>query len=581
MNLTAFAEQPSYDKETGDHILIGLPVALFKTDNHVYEIQYDITNGKIGASLVDLPARELIFTINAAGDGHLTVYLPREIIDSKRNGLDKPYLVYVGDLYSGLKRTTADEIVNDDQMRVLTINFTKGENEIGILGSYFIENKSQDAPINLYGNFSPRIQFEKGIDPEDVICKEGFQPIIKSNNGHPACVKPETKTRLIERGWTTTDYHPIFAVVIGLPVLNDYANLPPNHVKITLGNQIDDYDSGVTFHPPDIKTIIGYNNTVTWINQNDKSVKLESDDGYFDGEIQPGESFSVRFDKIGVYRYHSSDNWKRGTIIVSTQEIESTNLKVADLLKKNPDDIASTIAVSLISHDKIVKKRLDNTIMSAYVTDEDADIIVPKALCLLCGLHNYDGIEYRYGMKKALVYPKDESAALDFAKDFLTKIGYNVDGSEWIDKVNFGDHIEVSIQQRVQGWIIPNHIARFEFYKDNTWISLGRWYNDISEYKFKLSQDDTKKIAKEYMDLEANRNPNLQKYEYQFESISDGVRVIIFDDKPLYVVPISYKASAKMNYENGHCGGPEFFSAYVMVEGQKGAVLGWDYTECY
>lgn len=33
----------------------------------------------------------------------------------------------------------------------------------------------------------------------------------------------------------------------------------------------------------------------------------------------------------------------------------------------------------------------------------------------------------------------------------------------------------------------------------------------------------------------------------------------------------------KMNYENGHCGGPEFFSAYVMVEGQKGAVLGWDY----
>jgi len=218
--------------------------------------------------------------------------------------------------------------------------------------------------------------------------------------------------------------------------------------------------------------------------------------------------------------------------------------------------------------------------MSAYVTDEDADIIVPKALCLLCSLSNYDPIEYRYGMKKALVDPKDESDALDFAKDFLVKIGYNMDGSEWIDKVNFGDRIEVSIQQQAQGWIIPNQITRFEFYKDHTWISLGRWYNDINEYKFKLSQDDAKKVAKEYMDLEVERNPNLQKYEYQFESISDGVRVIIFDDKPLYAVPISYKASAKMNYENGHCGGPEFFSAYVMVEGQKGSVLGWDYPGC-
>lgn len=53
-----------------------------------------------------------------------------------------------------------------------------------------------------------------------------------------------------------------------------------------------------------------------------------------------------------------------------------------------------------------------------------------------------------------------------------------------------------------------------------TWISLGRWYNDISEYKFKLNQDDTKKIAKEYRDIEVKNNPNLQKYEYQFESIS-------------------------------------------------------------
>lgn len=441
---------------------------------------------------------------------------------------------------------------------------------------YFFEGQQKSATEQFFNDtklLSPRAQFEKGVAAEDIICKEGLELIIKAKNHSPACVKPETKTKLIQRGWAINDYK--------LPVQDDGpVDLPSNKVKIILSEAIDDLDSGVTFHPPYVKTIMNSNNTVTWINENATPVKLESDEGYFSTEIQSGESFSFTFDKVGIHRYHSPENWKHGAIMVSTEEIESSNLETADLFKKNPDEIANTIAPNLIPDDKIIKKRLDNTLMSAYVTEEDADIIVPKMLCLLCDLNSYNPIEYRYGMTEGLVYPKDESDALDFAKDFLIKIGYNMDGSEWIDKVNFGDRIEVSIQQRTQGWIIPNHFTRFEFYKDQTWISLGRWYNDISGYEFKLSQDDAKKVAKEYMDIEVKNNPNLQKYEYKFESISDGVRVIIFDDKPLYAVPISYKASAKMNYENGHCGGPEFFTAYVMVEGQKGAVLGWDYPGC-
>ncbi len=420
--------------------------------------------------------------------------------------------------------------------------------------------------------FPPLQQHKKGVNLGDIECRHGLQLIMKATNGEPACVKPETKSKLIERGWALNDHI--------LPVLGGPVSLSSDKVKIILSEGIDDYDSDVTFHPPYVKTILNSNNTVTWINEKSVPVKLESDEGYFSTEIQPGESFSFIFDKVGVHRYHSPENWKRGTVIVSTEKIESSNLVTADLFKKNPDEIAKTIALILIPDDKIIKKRLDNTFMSAYVTEKSADIIVPKMLCLLCYLNSYNPIEYRYGMKKALVYPKDESAALDFAKDFLAKVGYNMDGSEWIDKVNFGDRIEVSIQQRAQGWIIPNHFTRFEFYKDHTWISLGRWYNEISEYEFKLSQDDAKKIAKEHMDIEVKNNPNLKKYEYQFESINDGVRVIIFDDKPLYLVPVGYKASAKLNYENGHCGGPEFLSVYVMVEGQNGAVLGWDYPGC-
>jgi hypothetical protein len=47
---------------------------------------------------------------------------------------------------------------------------------------------------------SPLKQFKSGIQIDKITCKENLQLIIK-NNGNPACVKPETKIKLVERGW--------------------------------------------------------------------------------------------------------------------------------------------------------------------------------------------------------------------------------------------------------------------------------------------------------------------------------------------------------------------------------------------
>ncbi len=48
---------------------------------------------------------------------------------------------------------------------------------------------------------SPKQQIANGVLPKDVICKEGLELIFKSTDGTPACVKPETAKKLIERGW--------------------------------------------------------------------------------------------------------------------------------------------------------------------------------------------------------------------------------------------------------------------------------------------------------------------------------------------------------------------------------------------
>jgi len=51
---------------------------------------------------------------------------------------------------------------------------------------------------------SPRKQLENGVEPENIICKDGLELIFKSSDGSSACVKPETAEKLIQRGWAVS-----------------------------------------------------------------------------------------------------------------------------------------------------------------------------------------------------------------------------------------------------------------------------------------------------------------------------------------------------------------------------------------
>ena len=50
---------------------------------------------------------------------------------------------------------------------------------------------------------SPYQKWQDGV-PTFEICREGLKLIFKSSNDSPACVKPETAGKLVERGWGTS-----------------------------------------------------------------------------------------------------------------------------------------------------------------------------------------------------------------------------------------------------------------------------------------------------------------------------------------------------------------------------------------
>ena len=67
-----------------------------------------------------------------------------------------------------------------------------------ILGITFFLIFSFILPINAETE-SPIKQMKDGVSPENIVCKEGLELVIRIN-GMPACVKPETADRMQERG---------------------------------------------------------------------------------------------------------------------------------------------------------------------------------------------------------------------------------------------------------------------------------------------------------------------------------------------------------------------------------------------
>ena len=61
---------------------------------------------------------------------------------------------------------------------------------------------AQVAPY-IPGLESPLEQFRSGIKIQDIRCQPTFTLIMKSDNSSPACVRPSTAEKLVERGWGT------------------------------------------------------------------------------------------------------------------------------------------------------------------------------------------------------------------------------------------------------------------------------------------------------------------------------------------------------------------------------------------
>ncbi|MDH3341163.1 MAG: BPTI/Kunitz domain-containing protein [Nitrosopumilus sp.] len=79
---------------------------------------------------------------------------------------------------------------------------TQTPEKIEFVISYWPEQNTKLADKCEKISSAPSKQLKFGINYYDILCKQGLELVIKSSDSSPACVHPETKAKLFERGWT-------------------------------------------------------------------------------------------------------------------------------------------------------------------------------------------------------------------------------------------------------------------------------------------------------------------------------------------------------------------------------------------
>lgn len=194
-----------------------------------------------------------------------------------------------------------------------------------------------------FQSLTPLKQYEAGIPAKYVSCKEGFQLVIKSSTGTPACLDWENGRKLLKSGWAKSA--PMISNIIcdsscriklesqGHTCYEAAKNINfcTNKISQRISDIVIPYSAsspdGKNYIPNSITVSIGINNTVIWTNVDETPHRIVADMGEFSSPpIFPNKTWTFTFDKVGQYEYHGVPGpWLRGKVTVLPVDIEYYN----------------------------------------------------------------------------------------------------------------------------------------------------------------------------------------------------------------------------------------------------------------
>ncbi|MGI0021748.1 MAG: hypothetical protein ACRD9Q_02695, partial [Nitrososphaeraceae archaeon] len=176
----------------------------------VFKISYKITGGDVNSIDYYDKSANIHVKIKSTSDGIFQINVPRNLPMTNIGREDTPFIVVDGN------EAKYNE-VKSDCYRTFSIPFQKDTSAIELIGAMNLGSdpvRSIEVPVECIIKPSPKTQIENGVLAEDIACKEGLELIFKSRDGSPACVKPQTADKLVERGWGTKSFEPMQEPVV-------------------------------------------------------------------------------------------------------------------------------------------------------------------------------------------------------------------------------------------------------------------------------------------------------------------------------------------------------------------------------
>ncbi|QLH06144.1 hypothetical protein C5F50_02920 [Nitrosopumilus ureiphilus] len=173
---------------------------------------------------------------------------------------------------------------------------------------------------------------EKYVQEIDDLLDVPFDILSETQSRELQCLKTYKDIREISRthGSATAELHVIKHqkysvgqyVELKCPDFSDLESMKKNLKKYSLVTipQNASVEGDQRLNPQEITVVMGINNTVTWINEDDVVHTFGSDDKnnpWWTDTMMPGQSSSVTFNNTGIFSYHGMPGpWATGTVKV-------------------------------------------------------------------------------------------------------------------------------------------------------------------------------------------------------------------------------------------------------------------------
>jgi predicted secreted protein with PEFG-CTERM motif len=99
-----------------------------------FDVQYSIEGGTVKNMLIDKDIFALIVVIESTDDGSISLEIPREALDAKKQDkTDDTFIIIIDGIEAPYQET-----LTDSDSRIITINFEQGDSDIEIIGTTVI-----------------------------------------------------------------------------------------------------------------------------------------------------------------------------------------------------------------------------------------------------------------------------------------------------------------------------------------------------------------------------------------------------------------------------------------------------------